>query len=225
MTNIPAAPANGSHPMNPRADDVRAAYPLFQGERGGSTPTSALQLRFRPIPLDTARQLNRTWHSRLPYIDRRVAGWVCYAAECDGVFYAAAVWGLPVARMLPQDGSCLELRRFAIAPDAPRNTASRMLAWMARTIVNEYPNAARLISYQDCDTHQGTIYRAAGWIPFDAPGVGCWNHAGRSRPARRILHKVRWEKSIRAAAPAVPPPVLRPARDEPMPLFMGGGGA
>src|ERR1700685_100650 len=71
-----------------------------------------LSLRFETIELNTAIFLNGIWHSRLPNLDKRVATWLCYGAKCSGQYCAAAVWSLPVARLLPQDGSCLELRRF-----------------------------------------------------------------------------------------------------------------
>ena len=155
----------------------------------------ATRLVFGPIGLDEAVALNAAWHSRLPRLDKRVAGWRCFAATWGGRRYAVAVWGRPVARLLPQDGSCLELRRFAIGPGAPKNTASRMLGWMARELAR--PGAAlRLVSYQDCDTHLGTIYKAAGWVPTAAPSGGPWNHPGRPRVAARIPRKVRWERSL-----------------------------
>ena len=156
---------------------------------------SLASLVFGPIGLDEALDLNRQWHSTLPHLDRRVAGWICYAAEWDGHRFAVAVWGRPVARLLPQDGSCLELRRFAIAPAAPRNTASRMLGWMVRDLARSR-GATRLISYHDCDAHAGTIYKAAGWVPTPAPSGGAWNHPGRPRAARRITRKIRWEKYV-----------------------------
>src|SRR5262249_55489987 len=150
-----------------------------QAGRGGPTPTSALSsLRFETIDLRTAIKLNLLWHSHLPELDCRVASWLCYGATCDNRYHAAAVWSLPVARLLPQDGSCLELRRFAIAPSAPKNAASRMLGWMVREIARCRPEVHRLVSYQDCAVHKGTIYKAAGWLPVPTSGGGNWNHAG-----------------------------------------------
>ena len=156
---------------------------------------SLASLVFGPIGLDEALDLNRQWHSTLPHLDKRVAGWNCYGAGCDGHRYAVAIWGRPVARLLPQDGSCLELRRFAIAPAAPRNTASRMLGWMVRELAKGR-GVTRLISYHDRDAHAGTIYKAAGWVPTPAPSGGPWNHPGRPRVASRITRKIRWEKHV-----------------------------
>jgi hypothetical protein len=175
------------------AEGVAAACLPSRAGGGGSTPTSALRLRFGPIGLAKALELNRLWHSHLPVLDRHVAAWLCFAATDRQQCVAVAIWSLPVARMLPQDGTCLELRRFAIAPAAPRNTASRMLGWMAREIRRERPAVKRLLSYQDGSVHRGTIYRASGWTPCPTQRGGDWNHKGRRRQARRLERKVRWE--------------------------------
>lgn len=178
-----------------RAGGVRVAYPLFQVEGGGSIPTSALQLRFSVVRLETAKALNRLWHSRLPEF-RRPACRVAYAAEFDGLFFASAIWTNPLARMLPQR-EWIELNRMAIAPDAPKNTASRMLAWMARDIRRRFPDVTRLISYQELDFHTGCIYRAAGWTPTSRSEGGEWNSTSKPRgKAERGGPKQRWEKAI-----------------------------
>jgi len=84
-----------------------------------------------------------------------------YRAAYGGVTYAVALWNTPSARTLPS--GLLELRRMAVADDAPHCTASRFLAEMAKRIRKEFPDYTKLISYQDVEVHSGTIYRAAGW--------------------------------------------------------------
>jgi hypothetical protein len=175
------------------AESVPVAYLPTQAGGGGSTLTSALSLYFELLDLHAALGLNRLWHSHLPQLDKRVAAWLCYGAKCDDFYHATAVWSLPVARLLPQDGSCLELRRFAIAPGSPKNAASRMLGWMVRDIKRRRPAVRRLVSYQDCYVHTGTIYKASGWTPTRTLGGGDWNHGNRQRVAKRIKKKVRWE--------------------------------
>jgi hypothetical protein len=125
-----------------------------------------------------------------------------YAATFGGIVYAVAIWTHPVSRLLPQ-GDWLELRRLAAAPDAPRNTCSRMLAVMARLIHRQQPHIARLISYQDTDVHTGGIYRASGWSPVDTSASQTkWNSTGRRRPAEQSLAaKVRWEKRLAEEVP------------------------
>jgi hypothetical protein len=128
----------------------------------------------------------------LPYHD-------CYVAEHDDHWYAVAIWTGPVNRDL-NDGHRYELRRFAIAPSAPRNTASRMLAVMARDIRRRRPDIDELISYQLLDTHRGTIYRAAGWeVRHFSKGHG-WDTTeggGRTRPSgQNVGDKQCWRKGI-----------------------------
>jgi hypothetical protein len=189
--------------VNLGADDVRAAYPLFPGEGGGSTPTSALGLFFCKTDLETVIRLNWKWHSRLPHISRsnmqRTRRLACYAAEADGIFYAAAVWTQPVARLLNPDW--LELRRLAIADDAPKNTASRFLGWMVRDIKARWPGVPRLISYQDTAVHRGTIYRASGWTDAGVTNQdGAWDRPNRHRRAAQSgSPKRRWELRIGGA--------------------------
>jgi len=110
-----------------------------------------------------------------------------------------------VSAQLPQH-KYLELRRFAIAPDAPKNTASRVLAIMRTFIKRNRPEVCRLVSYQDVEAHAGTIYKASGWSIAGTHKGGSWN-----RPNSRNAHgtprtrpdlngatgpKVRWELTL-----------------------------
>jgi hypothetical protein len=145
--------------------------------------------------------LNRLWHSRLPKLtspQHRVS----FAAEFDGHYYAAAIWCRPIAgnRMAESQYEVMELQRFAIAPDAPKNTASRLLAVMAREIRRGWPEIRLLISYQDLEVHRGTIYRAAGWTPTVTSEGREWDTVKRSRKkTQSAAPKQRWEKVIRQA--------------------------
>lgn len=184
---------------NQRADGVREAFPLFQEEGSGAIPTSALDLCFGTIDTESAIRLNRLWHSRLPRFGRAPVK-VCYGAEFEGIYYAVAIWSNPVARLLPQDW--LELRRLAIAPDAPKNTASRMLGWMARDIRCRFPDTPRLVSYQDTEVHTGTIYRAAGWEATAIAEASYgdhhqWSNKSRARAkGQSDAAKQRWERGL-----------------------------
>lgn len=131
---------------------------LYQDET--PSPAKATMLIVEPCAVEVARDLIAAWHSRLPKTQR--GPWkLAFAAHAGYTVFGVALWHNPSARMLPQDW--LELRRLAVAPDAPRFTASRMLGQMARWIRREMPEVPTLISYQDCEVHTGTIYRAAGW--------------------------------------------------------------
>lgn len=186
--------------MTDRAESVRVAHPLYQAEGRGSTPTSALQLRVVRVSFPKAVELNKAWHSRLPSYGRgfiKNQSDLCWAAEFDGVYYAVGIWSNPVARNLPQQ-AWLELRRLAVAPDAPRNTASRVLGVMIRLIPKEKPLVDRLVSYHDTEVHTGGIYRATGWTPTIVSQGTDWAASKRGRPpSQTTAPKQRWEKVIR----------------------------
>lgn len=183
-------------------DSVRVVHPLFQGEGGGSIPTSPLQLHIGRISIDLAIELNQLWHSRLPIVDKsnitRTRFLFCFGAEFENIWYAAAIWTNPVARLL-NERPWLELRRLAIAQDAPKNTASRMLRIMTNFIRLACPNIERLISYQDEAVHTGTIYRAAGWeSTLRSKGEVLWDRPNRKRRATQAPSpKTRWEYELR----------------------------
>jgi hypothetical protein len=156
-------------------------------------PTSALHLHFGVMKLSTAKRMIREWHSRFPETGGGGSR-VCYGATHGGIWYAAAVWTNPTSPKLPQR-SWLMLKRFAIAPDRPANTASRMMGWMVRDIASRYPLVQMLVSYSDPASHEGTIYRATGWANDGAThrkGLG-WKNRKRDHADNEACRKVvRW---------------------------------
>jgi hypothetical protein len=182
-------------------DSTRVVHPLFQTEDGGSLPTSPLHLHVGKISLSLAAQLNKLWHSVLPIIDTssviRHEHYICFGAEYSNCWYATAIWSSPSARRL-SGKTYLELRRFAIAPDAPKNTASRMLGIMKRQISQKFPHLKTLCSYQDVSHHAGTIYKAGGWLPKTVPAnTDTWwdNNATGLRTVKR-RETIRWELQL-----------------------------
>ena len=196
-------------------DCIRVVHPLFQEEGDGSTPISPLQFHVGEISSALAVRLNEQWHSRLPTVIRgnidRNTHSVCFGAEYANRFYAVAIWSSPVAgRLLTKGEHWLELRRFAIADDAPRNTASRLLSIMTKMIRRKYPEIVRLISYQDTEAHAGTIYKAAGWKAMHRVCDTNWGlrggpHSRKRNPVNAPGVKVRWELIVRAAESTSPP--------------------
>ena len=183
-----------------RVDSTRVVRPLFQADDDGSIPISTLQLRFSACHESRFIHWNDRWHSRLPLVGASHFR-VCYCGEAFNLLYAVAAWSNPVARLLPQL-TWLELRRFAIADDAPRFTASRMLGWMRRDIKARFPAVERLISYQDLDAHQGTIYKAAGWTqaenytPRARGWIGWGNRPRKGRTNQAVAPRMRWELEV-----------------------------
>ena len=181
-------------------DGARVAYPLFQVEDSGSSPTSPLQFEICFLPVDRAEELNMQWHSRLPELRSRRGHTTCFGALYEGKWYACAIWADPVARMFNHK-NYLELRRMAICKDAPKNTASRMISIMTKMIQEKYPEIVKLISYQDTAVHTGTIYKASGWKAEGFRKAGEWDT--NKRPYKSHVKsqatgdKVRWEKDLK----------------------------
>ena len=137
----------------------RRLAPLMEPDEHAA-PDKATGLTVEPFSPTLLVPYNVAWHSRLPHVQR--GPWrLAFASHYRYTVFAVAFWHNPSARGLPQDW--LELRRMAVAPDAPHCTASHMLGQMRRQIRTLLPDITRLISYQDQDVHTGTIYRAAGW--------------------------------------------------------------
>lgn len=183
-------------------ESMRVMHPLFQVfqvEEGGSIPTSPLQMRVEPITFECALRLNEIWHSRLPRMGTgciRKQPYLSFVACYKNRIFAVAIWSNPIARNLPQK-TWLELRRLAVAPDAPQYTCSWMLGVMARKIRRLRPWVKTLVSYSDTKVHQGTIYKAAGWKQTTTNRDGNWTRRARPRPvAQSIEPKLRWERHL-----------------------------
>lgn len=183
-------------------DDVQVAFPLFQEGRGGAVPTSPHQFLIKEISASSASKANKRYHSRLPEIHWsnivRNTHYVCYGAFYDNEVYAVGIWSSPVAQNRFDDGkTILELRRLAIAPDAPKNTATRMISIMIKLIRKKFPEIKRLISYQDTDVHTGTIYKASNWINTNVTEGISWTTDKRNRNEEQTMAtKIRWEYQL-----------------------------
>ena len=182
------------------ADSSKVELLLFQTIDSGSIPTSALQFTVEKIDVHTACRLNQLWHSRLPYIHWsnvvRNRHYVCYGARFNNDdLYAIAIWSSPVAsNRMKNASSILELRRFAIKNNAPKNTASRLLSIMRKQIQIQIPEVKLLISYQDTESHLGTIYKADNWTPVKSNKAQSWTTDKRTRNVEQsIAIKIRWE--------------------------------
>ena len=187
----------------PLGDELRDSTPLFRDVIGSSKPTSVNQLVLVECKATHACKLNAVWHSRFPKIDWsnvvRNTHSVCYVFEYEGVAYAVAIWSSPIAGNRLKDGNrLLELRRMAVAPDAPKNCASRMLSIMRRKIELKFKDIIRLISYQDTEVHKGTIYKASGWRCASTQDVAVdWTTSKRKRAkAQSGAPKIRWEYDL-----------------------------
>lgn len=125
-------------------------HPLFD-EAGETPPLSVRDFELGEIHVDKAMELNDRWHSVLPKTDKgnlnRNRHKVFYALIYDGRYYAVGIWTDPVAANR-LSFTAIELRRLAICPEAPKNTATRMLKLMRDDLKKKYPHIKRAISYQ-----------------------------------------------------------------------------
>jgi hypothetical protein len=81
-----------------------------------------------------------------------------------GEVVAAQVWRRPTSRMLPADGTWLELSRWCLTPGAGDNAGSRMHRYAVRLIRDALPHVTTLVSYSDpSQGHTGALYRACNW--------------------------------------------------------------
>jgi hypothetical protein len=195
--------------MTPDWSDVdrQIAADLFTTvEHPDGGPRKATELTVEICPVPHARLLTQKWHSRLPNVQK--GPWMhAFRAHWNGYTYGVALWHNPSARGLPQNW--VELRRMAVADDAPHCTASRMLGQMAHWFRTNKPGCNRLISYQDEQVHTGTIYNAAGWTRayyskprerqrggYSRPGTGREYRTGINGMAPDQAGKWRWELEL-----------------------------
>lgn len=155
----------------------------------------------QPITLDDANVLLSQHH----YLGTaKSARWVL-GVWVDGSLVACQVFRWPTARMLPSDGSWLELSRWCLTPAAGPNAGSKMMSKTRKWIRHNDPNAHTLVSYSDpVHGHSGALYRASGWIytpthhslRYDANGLGypsghgSWDGITRQSPKHRWTYAV-----------------------------------
>jgi len=145
------------------------------------------------------------WHSRFQIIEWsnvvRNQDYACYVAEHNNLYYAVAIWSSPICAHSFKNGKeMLELRRMAIADDAPHNTATRMMMVMRQIITKSMPHITTLISYQDTDAHAGTIYKAGGWKAVSKSAQPNWTKGRKRNAPQSTSAKVRWEYTLRESA-------------------------
>ena len=163
---------------------------------------SVKDLIITEITVSTACMFNKNWHSMLPDIVEsnivRNKHHICFGAYFDHKCYAVAIWSSPVAdNRFKKKNDWLELRRYAISPDAPYNTASRMLSIMRKYINKSFPTVEKLISYQDTDVHCGTIYKTSGWKPFITKTSQDWSETRKRKNDSTRKNKIRWEIDLK----------------------------
>jgi hypothetical protein len=179
---------------------LMAEQPVQQAS-GGSNPTSSLQsFRVAECPKSDVAAFIEEHH-----YSKNVAGVtasVCFRVDRDSQLVGAAIFGRPAMKETLDKYSeygklnLLELRRLCFINDTPRNTESRMLGVMLRSLANRGED--RVLSYADPNEgRSGKIYRAAGfrYLGQTAPITEiCWQ--GRKWSTRNLNHYINDAKSL-----------------------------
>ncbi|MCX6706146.1 MAG: hypothetical protein NTV24_03540, partial [Candidatus Woesebacteria bacterium] len=79
-----------------------------------------------------------------------------------------------------------------LSDKCPKNTASRVLSLMTKMIKKKFPDIKRLISYQDLDVHNGTIYKASGWKIERETDFVSWSGKRERNTDQATGKKIRW---------------------------------
>lgn len=123
---------------------------------------------------------------------RQVQGWrYAFAIKYKDKVVGCAVFGRPVARLEDQKNT-LELTRFVLIDECPKNSESYVLGRLIRLLRKE--GWKRFIAYSDIEFgHGGTIYKATNWKQVGLAGGRGWRH----RPGRNCdvgeHKKIKWE--------------------------------
>lgn len=187
-----------------KTDRAVVAYEVvrlpFQADGGGANPTP--RLHFTTATKIEVNALLSTSHYLGPVNALRYgfAGWI------DDTLVAAMVWRWPTARMLPSDGTWLELSRWCLTDQAGKNAGSKMMSWCVRWLRHNAPNVTTLVSYSDpVHGHTGALYKACNWEyrpthigrRFDIDGIGfpsgngSWNGRDKQTPKHRWVYELR----------------------------------
>jgi hypothetical protein len=171
---------------------------LLPIEENITTPKSFKLKEIAPI---IASRLNGIWHSRLPIIKPsniiRNKNYICFGLFIDELCYGIAIWSSPVSASLDFK-SILELRRMALSPNCPKNTATWFLSKCIKQIKIRFPQIIKLISYQDTLVHKGTIYSAGNWKANYKTKFSPWTTKRRKRNIEQApTDKVRWEYELK----------------------------
>lgn len=184
-------------------DGVAVSTTAFQVDRDGASPISPLQtsqLWFRVIPWPVGRGFVRQHHylHQCSGIGRIAFG--AFASDAPvALLVGVALFALP-PNLNEDQHHTLELQRFVLLDEAPKNAESRFLGWCRRELRHRYPEVERLIAYADPNAgHRGTIYAASGfrYVGLSAPG-GTTHGAERRGTPRARTQKHKWESLLLA---------------------------
>ncbi len=149
------------------AGSVAAARPGFLQAGGGAIPTPALQsIQVRPVSVKIAKEIivrNHYLHT-MPGGTKLAFG--VFSGKRFLVDMTLGVGPFNVDRLVAGStrDDCLVLSRLWLADDLPKNSESRVLAVILRSIGRD-TSVKFLVTYADPSAgHLGIIYQAGGWL-------------------------------------------------------------
>ena len=149
------------------AGGVAAARPANRRARGGATPTPALQsIQVRPVSVKIAKGILVGNH----YLHSMPGG----TQMTFGVFLEQRLLGALALGVGPFNahrlvsgathGDCICLTRLWLDDGLPKNSESRVLAVILRSLARD-TSVKFVVTYADPTAgHLGTIYQAGGWL-------------------------------------------------------------
>lgn len=160
-------------------------------------------LHLRPVSLKAAKRFVEMHHAHCP----PPAGWKFGIAIANGpgTVVGVAMIGRPVARMLDQLGTTLEVNRLCLDRTLPEglrwNACSQLYAAAAKK--------ARALGYQHLvtyirDDEPGTSLIAAGWTRERVSVGGSRGRKNRRRAGHNEGPKIRWGKILRTCHESSP---------------------
>jgi len=191
-----------------RLGSIPTNAPAVQAGDGGLTPTPRLQVL--PCDLTTATAAVEMYHySRSTF---GVTASACFQVILAGHrLVGAAIFGRPAAynveRKYAQGDPLLELRRFCLSDELPRNSESHVLGVMLRALKR---TTRWVLSYADpAWGHTGVIYRATGFAYLGTTAKRTYYEWRGRRYPDRNLHQTKFpfHRELRravAAGEAVP---------------------
>ena len=152
----------------------------FQLEEGGSIPTSPLQFRISECRFKDIRHIFEEYHYKGGHMGGGISFCLSLLKGLDIV--GGAVIGKP--RHGTRYPDSIEIRRLALLPDCPKNTASYFLGkiiWYTK----KNTTALSVLSYADLSVgHIGTIYKAANFelVGYTSPSKHVFWEGTRYHP-------------------------------------------
>lgn len=168
--------------------------PLFQGDDGGSSPTSALQFTIRKINLPTATKFVERWHYSQQIPGGQV---VCFGLFADGSLYATIVYGMGCNRFQASFlgvKTFMEIKRMCRREPKMNYELSRFIAITTKFLRREYAFECLLAFADPEHGHEGHVYKAAGFV-LHGKTQAEWHleDTNGRRVHRRLAH--RWAKN------------------------------